>query len=298
MGGTMKRSAFPIRIVGLVGAVALLVLFLARPAGASLLRLQTTPEPTPRETPTPAPYLELNPTRGVAGDATPVTASGVNWQPGEDVVLYWDVVGGHRLADPINVQGNGTFEAGFTTPTDPALATVGPHTVIAVQGGFQAEASFLLETPTATFTPTPTDTPTPRPPTVPPPPTNTKTPTPTSSVTPTLIPSPTLRPVTPMVTISPLPGTKAPVVTKAPVATRTNTPVPGTATNTRTPTITPTPSLTPGPGTPSVTPEPTATPVGEISDTGLGWGTLFLWGFVLAGLVVVFRMLRVRSLPR
>ena len=57
---------------------------------------------------------------------------------------------------------------------------------------------------------------------------------------------------------------------------------------------------TPGPGTPSVTPkapaEPTATPVQEISDTGGGWGTVFLWGFVLASLLVAFRLLRVRSL--
>jgi hypothetical protein len=33
-----------------------------------------------------------------------------------------------------------------------------------------------------------------------------------------------------------------------------------------------------------------------MADTGGGWGTIFLWGFVLAGLVVVFRLLRVRGL--
>jgi hypothetical protein len=38
--------------------------------------------------------------------------------------------------------------------------------------------------------------------------------------------------------------------------------------------------------------------VDDLTDTGVGWGTIFLWGFVLAGLVVLFRLLRVRSLPR
>jgi hypothetical protein len=33
-----------------------------------------------------------------------------------------------------------------------------------------------------------------------------------------------------------------------------------------------------------------------MAETGAGWGTIFLWGFVLAGLLVVFRLLRVRSL--
>jgi hypothetical protein len=73
--------------------------------------------------------------------------------------------------------------------------------------------------------------------------------------------------------------------------------VPGTPIMTYTPSVTPTPSDTPAPGTPSATPEPSATPVEEISETGAGWGTIFLWGFVLAGLLVVFRLLRVRSLP-
>jgi hypothetical protein len=80
------------------------------------------------------------------------------------------------------------------------------------------------------------------------------------------------------------------------VPTSTNTPVFGTATSTYTPSVTPTPSHTPGPGTPSATPQATATPEEEISDTGGGWGTIFLWGFGLAALLVVFRLLRVRSL--
>jgi hypothetical protein len=34
-----------------------------------------------------------------------------------------------------------------------------------------------------------------------------------------------------------------------------------------------------------------------MSQTGSGWGTIFLLGAVMAGLVVVFRLLRVRGLP-
>jgi hypothetical protein len=33
-----------------------------------------------------------------------------------------------------------------------------------------------------------------------------------------------------------------------------------------------------------------------MAETGGGWGSVFLWGFVLAGLLVVFRLLRLRSL--
>jgi hypothetical protein len=36
--------------------------------------------------------------------------------------------------------------------------------------------------------------------------------------------------------------------------------------------------------------------VEDLSETGAGAGTIFLWGGVLAGLLVVFRLLRVRSL--
>jgi hypothetical protein len=73
--------------------------------------------------------------------------------------------------------------------------------------------------------------------------------------------------------------------------------VPGTPTNTPIPTATPTPSDTPGPGTPSATPEPTSTPDAEMAETGGGWGLILLLGFALAGLLVVFRTLRVRGLP-
>lgn len=279
----MKKTAFPIRIVGLLGMVTLLALIVLRPAGASPSLFQETAEPTVRPTPTPAPYLSLNPTQGAAGDATEVVATGARWVPGVEVTLYWDDV--DVTLGTADVDGEGEFEITFLTPTDPEHAAVGPHAVIAVQGDTEVAATFELLLPTPTHTPSPT-------------PSSTSTgtatpitPSPTPSDTPTLTPSPTLRPVTPMVTISPIPATRPPAATKPPKPTRTNTPVPGTPTNT------PTPSNTPGPGTPSATPPPMATAEEEISDTGSGVGMIFLWGFVLAGLLVVFRLLRVRSLP-
>ena len=290
MGGTMDRSAYPIRVVGTVGMVALLVLLVASPVAALSFVNQTTPEPSPRPTSTPAPYLELNPTEGVAGDATHVRVTGGLWVPDQTVTLFWD--NNTLELGTVAADGNGAFETTFTTPTSGIAAGVGLHTVIAVQLQFRAEATFELVAPTPTPPPPPTNTPkpsnTPRPPDTATP----ITPTPTLTPSPTNTPEPTLRPVTPMVTISPIPPTKAPAVTRRPTNTPTNTPVPGTPTNT----LTPSPS--PGPGTPSATPEATATPTEEMTDTGAGWGTIFLWGFVLAGLVVVFRLLRVRGLPR
>ncbi len=290
----MNKSAFPIRKVGLVGVVLLLVLLLAGPVGALPL-FQTTPEPTPRFTPTPAPYLELTPVQGIAGAATPVMARGWSWAAGHTVRLYWDDT--TLFLAQGQIRGDGTFEIGFTTPTDPIHATVGVHMVLAIAtNGDQGQAGFELIAPT----PTPTNTPITPTPTVPTPTFTPVSPTPTR--TPTLTPTttPTLRPITPMVTITPIPPTARPtsvatVATRAPTATRTNTPVPGTPTSTFTPSVTPTITDTPGPGTPSATPQPTATPVQEAPETGSGWGTIFLWGFVLAGLLVVFRLLRVRS---
>ena len=284
MGETMNRSAFPIRVVGLVGLVTLLALIVVRPVGAFPFLYQNTPEPTPRPTVTPAPYLELDPTQAVAGQAATVVARGALWTPGATVNLYWD--GGGPVLVSSTVGSDGKFQTTFQVPTD-GRGTVGMHSVDAVQGGLSASASFELIAPTPTHTPTATGTPKPPTPT----PTNTPvTPSPTPTVGPTLTASPTLRPVTPIATISPIPPTRRPVVTSAPAPTRTNTPVPGTPTHTRTPTA------TPGLGTPSATPQPTATPVDEISDTGLGWGTLFLLGFALAGLLVVIRMMRIRGL--
>ena len=285
----MKRGTFPIRIAGLVGMIALLVVVVAQPAGASLYQ----GEPTPRPTPTAAPYVELNPIQGIALEATPVVASGALWLPGVPVILYWDAYDGSGVElGQAATTNEGTFVIPFNTPTDPAFAIVGVHTVYAVQGDVRAEAYFELLQGEPTDTPTPTYTATPLTPT------STPSPTLTPTQTPTLQPTPTLRPVTPAVTISPVPPTRRPPsATSPPRPTRTNTPVPGTATNTPTPTITLVPTFTPGPGTPSVTPQATATPVDQIADTGAGWGTFVLWGFVLAALLVVFRVLRVRSLP-
>jgi hypothetical protein len=267
----MKRSTFPIRIAGLVGMIVLLVLIVVRPAGAVCLQ----GEPTPRPTPTAAPYFELDPTWGISGEVTEVIATGALWTPGV-ITLFWD---------DVDNAVEGTFLIRFDTPTDLPYASVGVHTVYAVQGDIEAEAFFEL------VQGEPTDTPTP-----PTPPTFTSTPSPTTTPTQTLTPtpSPTLRPVTPAVTISPIPPTRPPV-TRAPTSTRTRTPVPGPATNTPLPTITLVPTMTPGPGTPSVTPLPTATPIGDIADTGAGWGMFILWGFVLAALLVAFRMLRLRG---
>lgn len=280
----MKRSTFPIRIAGLVGMIGLLVLIVVRPAGALLYQ----GEPTPRPTPTAAPYIELNPVQGIAGDATEVQASGALWTAGVTIILYWDAVDGSGVElGQVVATAEGTFVFSFNTPTDPPYAGVGVHTVYAVQGATQAEALFELIQGEPTDTPTPTNTATP---TTSPTSTFTPSPTTTPTQTSTAIPSPTLRPVTPMVTISPIPPTRPPAATRPP-ATRTNTPIPGPPTNT------PLPTPTPGPGTPSVTPQATATPVDEMADTGAGWGTFILWGFVLAALLVVFRVLRVRSLP-
>jgi hypothetical protein len=294
----MKRSAFPILVVGMVGMLLLLNLPLTSPAAArtALLQGQETPEPSAtRPRPTPAPIVELEPVWGVAGAVTEVRATGSLWTPGLGVDLYWDDTGaplGNVVAG-----ADGSFELTFDTPTEPPYGTAGFHMVIARQGFLEAQAVFELVEATPTPTPTTTHTPTA---TQSPSPTHTSTPiTPSPTASPSLTPTqtPTLRPITPMVTITPIPPTQPPARTNTPAPTRTNTPLPGTPTSTYTPSVTPTPSQTPGPGTPWATPEPSATPVEEISDTGVGWGTVFLWGFVLAGLLVVFRLLRMRGLP-
>jgi hypothetical protein len=278
----MRSSIFPIRMLGVMGIVALLILLAVPPTGA-VPALQTT-EPTARPTATPAPFVELIPDQGVAGDPTTVTAQGAFWTPGQPVTLYWDdqsVVLGTATAE-----GDGTFQLQFTTPTEPPYGSPGEHTVHAAQGAFEFETGFELLAATPTNTPTSTNTP---PPTLSPTPVS---PTPTASATPTLTPSPTLRAVTPMVTITPFPPTKAAPAASTPVPTRTRAPLQTSPTATRTP------SPTPGPGTPTaVVQQATPTPVGEMADTGVGMGTVFLWGSVLAGLLVVFRLLRVKGLP-
>jgi hypothetical protein len=282
----MRSSLFPIRIIGAVGAIALMVLLVVPPARATFLQ---DPEPSPRPTATPAPYVELTPVSGVAGVETAVLAQGAFWVPGQPVTLYWDDPDDPTvLLGTITAAPDGTFSLEFVTPTTAPYGNPGIHIVYAEQGSLQVIVDFELLAPTPTNTPTPL------------PPTNTPTatlsptpvsPTPTASATPTLTPSPTLRAVTPMVTITPFPPTQPPP-RNTPVPTRTRATLQGTPTATRTPT------QTPGPGTPTaVVQQATPTPVGEMADTGVGMGTVFLWGSVLAGLLMVFRLLRVRALP-
>ncbi|MEJ2736523.1 MAG: hypothetical protein P8189_23655 [Anaerolineae bacterium] len=170
----MKRSALAIRIGRIVGLLVLLAL-----VAASLglpFPLRSVGGQQPRPTPTSGPSVMLSPTEGVAWDATDVEATGVFWTPGGTVILYWD---GTLEVGLAAVASDGTFQTSFTTPTGLGYGSPGLHFVLAVQGGFQSDAQFLLIPPTPTDTPTPTNTPR-----------ATDTPTP---VTPTDTPAPTDR---------------------------------------------------------------------------------------------------------
>jgi hypothetical protein len=286
----MSKPVFPIRIAGVVGVVSILALVWAVPAGALSPHLQATPEPGTRPPPTAAPYIEVVPAEGVAGNSNQTVVTGYFFTPHGALTFTFDDTIGMAVIGAVSWNADGTFTA---TVQIPQQAAPGTHRITAIQtGGIRASAAYELIFPTPTNTLTPTNTPTAtRTPTP-------KTPTLTPTATGTSSPTATLMPITPMTTITPIPVATKPVsaATSTPVRTRTPTPIPGTAT------FTPTATNTPGPGTPSVTPYPTSAPsttptvVGEISETGGGWGTVFLWGFVLAGLVVVFRVLRVRSL--
>jgi hypothetical protein len=273
----MKRSAFAIRMGRIVGLLVLLGLLVASVGVPFPLRSAGGQQPRP--TPTSGPALALDPTQGVAGDATDVVATGVFWTPGGTVILYWD---GTLEVGLAAVASDGTFQTNFTTPTGLGHASPGLHFVLAVQGGFQADAQFLLIQPTPTDTPTPTNTP---------PATYTSTPvTPTNTPAPTVtgIPEPTLRPVTPIVTGTvtrwapqptrvptriPIPTNtrppQPPVSTKPPAPTKTPRP-PATATFTPSPTPTLTPTQTPTPtptDTPTLTPTPTPTDTPTLTPT-------------------------------
>ncbi len=255
----MKRSAFAIRMGRIVGLVVLLGL-LAASVGMPF-PLRSVGGQQPRPTPTSGPSVILSPTEGVAWEATDVEATGVFWTPGGTVLLYWD---GTLAVGQAAVASDGTFQTSFTTPTGLGYASPGLHFVLAVQGGFQADAQFLMITPTPTDTPTPTNTPRA---------TYTSTPvTPTDTPAPTVTgtPEPTLRPVTPIVT-----GTVtrwAPQPTSGPTSiprpTNTSPPRPPTATKPPAPTKTPRPTVT-STFTPSPTPTdtPTPTPTATPTDT-------------------------------
>jgi hypothetical protein len=244
----------------------------------------------------------LNPDQGVVGDDNQTEVTGYFFTPNEPLRFLFDVTLMDGLS-PIEWHADGSFTVRLRIPPP---AGAGPHRITAEQAGdLSASATYTLIDPTVTNTPIPTNTWTPSPT---PEPSLTPSTTPTSSPTPTFSPSPTLRPITPMVTITPIPPTARPPVqatstprppvqaTSTPRPTQTRTPPAGTPTNTLTPSTTPTPSDTPGPGTPAVKASPAPTPEEEMAETGGGWGTIFLWGFVLAGLLVVFRLLRVRGL--
>jgi hypothetical protein len=282
-----------IRWIGLVVVVTLLTSWVAAPVHVLAMLYQVTPEPAPRETPTSAPYIELNPDQGIAGNNNQTHVVGHFFTVGLAVRFLFDDTVEMAILEGVNWNPDGSFLALVQIPAD---AAAGMHSVTAAQNGMQASAPYELigPTPTSTFTPSPTWTATLSPTPVSPTPTRTPTQTPTTTQTPT--PSPTLRPVTPMVTITPIPPTSGPVVTRAPTRTRTPTPIPGTPTNTLTPSVTPTPSYTPGPGTPSATPAMGTTEEAGMAQTGGGWGVVLLWGLILGGLVVVFRVMRVHSL--
>jgi hypothetical protein len=291
----MMKPGNAIRWIGLVVVVSLSASWVVAPRGVLALFYQVTPEPTPRDTATPAPYIEISPNQGVAYDFNQINVTGYFFTPDVPVRFLFDDSIEMAILQGVNWQGDGSFTAVVQIPQQ---APPGMHQVIAVQNGLRASASYELiaPTPTPTFTPTPTWTPS-----LTPSPTLTRTPvspTPTWTSTLTPTPSPTLRPVTPMVTITPFPPTRGPVVTSVPTRTRTPTPLPGTPTNTLTPSVTPTPSYTPGPGTPSATPQLGAGEEAEMAQTGGGWGVVLLWGLALAGLVVVFRVMRVKSLGK
>ncbi|MGD2041744.1 MAG: hypothetical protein PVH11_13030, partial [Anaerolineae bacterium] len=197
----MNRSQFPIRLAGAVAALLLLALVLSHPINASFL-LQSTPEPPPRPTATPSPFLSVSPSQFVGEQNLPMTVSGGQWPGGSGVTLYWDGVGSDRwLAGPVSPDGNGSFSVGVVVPA--AWAPPGTHRVIAVNSqGFQTSASVSVIAPTPSNTPTVTNTP---PPTNTSPPPLPTTPAPTDTSTPSPTPQPTLRPITPVVTGTPVP---------------------------------------------------------------------------------------------
>ncbi|MGQ9599502.1 MAG: hypothetical protein ACUVWZ_08790 [Anaerolineae bacterium] len=284
----MNHSGFPRRAIRVAGVLMLWTWLLVHPASVSAGPWQITPEPSPRPTATGAPYIELNPNQGVVGDNNQTRVTGYLFVSGGPVAFYFDETIPMTVLEGVTWNPDGSFTALVQIPPE---AAAGSHTVTARQGALLASASYTLLVPTLTQTPTPTATGTSTPTRTP---THTATPvSPTPTLTPTLTPTPsaTLRPVTPMVTITPFPPTRPPAAaTNTPAPTRT----PGTPTATRTPSVTPTPSHTPGPGTPSATPQIATTPAEEeMAETGGGWGTILVWGAVLSGLVIVFRLLRV-----
>jgi pimeloyl-ACP methyl ester carboxylesterase len=147
----MKRCAFPFRFAAPVGLGILLAFLVVRQARALPFLEQVPPEISPGPEGTLTPYLQLSPTQGISGRETTVVATGGQWIPGGMVSLLWD-----GDPDPLlgmyQVGADGTFQGTFETPTDPDRATMGEHTVVALQaGGLQAQSTFRLLGPPVVF---------------------------------------------------------------------------------------------------------------------------------------------------
>ena len=268
----MDRIGPKRRIVKPVGIVALLVLLALFAAGSSR-EAATAQEPTPRPTPTLAPYIELDPTQAVGEETVYIIVRGYLWPTGGSMVnLYWDDLT-HSPGGPVSIDPSGEFVTTIEIPA--AWATPGVHSVIALRDGYSTSADINLVVPTPTHTPTATNTPEPTVTTVP-----TKEPGPTATPAPTetVKPTATLRPVTPAVTGYPPPvyPTSPPIVrpttgvTRYPLPTNTRKPTAVPPTRTPIPTPTHTATLTPSPtatDTPTVTPSPTPTDTPTLTPT-------------------------------
>ena len=264
----MSSSGFQRRGFHLVGMITLLGLLGLFAVGFPL-EVASQEEPTPRPTPTLAPYIELDPTQAVGDETVYIIVRGYLWPTdGSTVNLFWDDLV-YFLAGPITIDSSGQFQTTVQVPAP--WATPGTHSVIAaVNSSYSTSAGIHLVVPTPTFTPTASRTPSP---TVPTAPTNTPLPTDTPGPIPTMEPTATMRPVTPVVTRYPRPPvypTRPPsiyptsAVTRYPLPTNTRRPQPTPVPPTRTPSPTPTdtPTVTPSPtptDTPTITPSPTPT---------------------------------------
>lgn len=106
--------------------------------------------PTPEPTPTPRTgYLALDPTFGPPGSK--VTVSGTQFQPGQQVQLYFDAA--DKTVGNVAADQNGSFKADLQIPD----VAAGPHTICSPQANLNAPcANFRVEPKPS---PTPSDTP-------------------------------------------------------------------------------------------------------------------------------------------
>jgi hypothetical protein len=268
----MNSSGPQRRVINLVGMIALLVLLAFFAVGFSR-EAASAQEPTPRPTPTLAPYIELEPTQAVGDETVYIIVRGYLWPTdGSTVNLYWDDLV-YSLAGPVTIDPSGQFQTTVEVPA--AWATPGIHSVIALINAYTTSATINLVVPTPTFTPTASNTPGPIVPT------NTPLPTSTPGPTLTVEPTATMRPVTPVVTGYPRPPiyptrppsvwpTSTPARYPLPTNTRRPTSTPVAPTSTPSPTPTDTPTITPSPtptDTPTITPSPTPTDTPTLTPT-------------------------------